>query len=193
MTKAALVAVAASAALATSAEAGVVTRSATDCGDPELSQPFTRWLDSSYYKLVDDFETGAGGWTLTGGARVVDGNAPQREGARSLLLPAGSTATTPPVCVGLDEPTLRYFSRQGSGLVAPLTVTVQVQLSLGAWVTLPVGTDAGGAWGPSPVHPVVANLLTLSRSDKTAIRFKFAPAGGSWQIDDVFVDPRNRA
>ena len=32
--------------------------------------------------------------------------------AQSLLLPAGSSATTPPVCVGLDEPTLRYFAAQ---------------------------------------------------------------------------------
>ena len=94
----------------------MLTKSATDCGTPELSQPFKPWLDYSLYKLVDGgtFEDGADGWTLTGGARVVDGNAKQKVSgagdARSLSLPAGSSATTPPVCVGLDEPTLRYFA-----------------------------------------------------------------------------------
>ena len=51
--------------------------------------------------------------------------------SKSLLLPAGSSATTPPVCVGLNEPTLRYFARKNSGLLSTLTVSVQVQLELG--------------------------------------------------------------
>ncbi len=37
----------------------------------------------------------------------------------------------------------------------------------------------------------MANLLPLLPPDMTAVRFKFAPLlGGSWQIDDVYVDPR---
>ena len=135
---------------------------------------------------------------LSGGARVVDGNATQHVGgagdSRSLLLPAGSAATTPPVCVGLNEPTMRYFARKNSGLLSTMAVSVQVQLQLGVWVTLPIGVDLGGAWHPSLPSLVVANLLPLLPPDMTAVRFKFAPLlGGSWQIDDVYVDPRNRA
>ncbi len=38
---------------------------------------------------------------------------------------------------------------------------------------------------------MIANLLPLFPPDMTAVRFKFAPLlGGSWQIDDVYVDPR---
>jgi hypothetical protein len=187
----------ATAALAAPANAGVVTRSATDCEVPVVSQPFKPWLDHSYYKPVagGDFEAGTDGWVLTGGAKVVDGNAAQQVGgagdADSLLLPAGSSATTPPVCVGLNEPTLRYFARKNSGLLSTLTVSVQVQLQLGLWVTLPIGADLGGAWHPSLPSLVVANLLPLLPPDMTAVRFKFAPLlGGSWQIDDVYVDPR---
>jgi hypothetical protein len=198
MTRGALVLVAAlttSATVAGTAEAGVLTKSATGCGEPVLSQPFKPWADNAYYKLVDDFESGSDGWTLTGGAAVVAGNASQRVGgaadAKSLQLPAGSTATSPPVCVGLDEPTMRYFARKNSGLLSTLTVSVQVQLELGLWVTLPVGVDLGGAWHPSLTNLVVANLLPLFPPDQTAVRFKFAPLlGGSWQIDDVYVDPR---
>jgi hypothetical protein len=202
MTRAALgacAAFAATAALASPAHAGVLTTSATDCGDPPLTQPFKRWLDYSQYKLVDHgtFEDGTEGWNLTGGARVVNGTATQRvsgDGSKSLLLPAGATATTPPVCVGLNEPTLRYFARKNSGLLSTLTVSVQVQLELGGtWVTLPVGVDLGGPWHPSLPHLVLANLLPLLPPDMTAVRFKFAPIlGGEWQIDDVYVDPRGK-
>lgn len=200
MTRAAITLAAAittTAAVAAPAQAGILTRSATDCGDPALSQPFKPWLDSSYYKQVSNggFETGAEGWALTGGAKIVAGNATQKVGGasddQSLLLPAGSSATTPPVCVGLNEPTMRYFAKKNSGLLSVLTVSVQVQLQLGVWVTLPIGVDLGGAWHPSLPSLVVANLLPLLPPDMTAVRFKFAPLlGGSWQIDDVYVDPR---
>jgi hypothetical protein len=193
----AITAIAAAAALAAPAQAGVLTKSATDCGNPELTQPFARWLDNSHYKLVAGgaFEDGTAGWTLTGGARVVDGNASQKvngaSDSRSLSLPAGSSATTPPVCVGLDEPTLRYFAKSTS-LLRTLTVSVQVQLELGVWVTLPIGVDLGGAWHPSLPTLVVANLLPLFPPDMTAVRFTFRPLLGSFNVDDVFVDPRAR-
>ncbi|MDA0162887.1 hypothetical protein OM076_21620 [Solirubrobacter ginsenosidimutans] len=190
-------AIATTAALAAPAHAGVLTKSATGCDDPVLSQPFKAWLDNSSYKPVQNgnFEAGDAGWTLTGGAKVVDGNASQHVGgaadSRSLLLPAGSSATSAPVCVGLNEPTLRYFARKNSGLLSTLLVQVQVQLELGVWVTLPVGVDLGGAWHPSLPSLVVANLLPLLPPDMTAVRFKFSPLlGGAWQIDDVYVDPR---
>ena len=200
MTRAALTfaaAIGAAAAIASPAHAGVLTKSATGCADPVLSQPFKPWLDSSFYKPVEngDFEAGDAGWTLTGGAEVVGGNASQHVGgaadSHSLLLPAGSSATSPPVCVGLNEPTLRYFARRNSGLLSTLLVQVQVQLELGVWVTLPVGVDLGGSWHPSLPSLVVANLLPLLPPDMTAVRFKFSPLlGGAWQIDDAYVDPR---
>ena len=188
--------VAASAALSAPAQAGVLTRSATGCDTPELSQAFKPWADPSAYKLVDggDFENGTDGWVLSGGAKVVGGDATSRIGDSgengSLLLPAGSSVTTPPVCVGLSEPTLRFFARKNSGLLSTMTVWVMVQTSVGMWVTLPIGADLGGAWHPSLPMLVVANLLPLLPPDQTAVKFRFAPIlGGSWQVDDVYVDP----
>jgi len=194
---AAFAAIAASCALATPAHAGVLTTSAKDCPDPELTQPFAPWLDPAHYQLVDSFEDGAGGWTLTGGAKVVAGNEPSHVNAPgdsySLSLPAGATATSPPVCVGLEEPTLRYFARKDSGLLSTMAVSVMVQTSLGVWVTVPIGVDLGGSWHPSLPNLVIANLLPLLPPDRTAVRFKFAPLlGGSWQVDDVYVDPVHR-
>jgi hypothetical protein len=197
---AALAMVAASAALTAPAQAGILTKSATDCGTPQISQAFKPWSDPSSYKLVGggDFENGSDGWVLSGGAKIVAGDATAKIGgagdAKSLSLPAGSSATTPPVCVGLAEPSLRFFARKNSGLLSTLVVSVQVQTSLGIWVTLPIGVDLGGAWQPSLPMLVVANLLPLLPPDQTAVKFHFTPIlGGSWQVDDVYVDPMHRA
>jgi hypothetical protein len=183
-------------AFAAPAHAGILTTSATDCNDGALTQPFARYGDNASYKTVGTFEAGTAGWTLTGGAKVVAGNETAYVNAsrdsHSLSLPVGSTATTPPVCVGLAEPTLRFFAKRDSGLLSSVVVTVQVQTSLGVWVPLPLGVDLSGAWQPSGKMLILANLLPLLPPDRTAVRFTFAPLLGSYQIDDVFVDPLHR-
>src|SRR4051812_12239340 len=131
---AALAGLVATAALAAPAHAGVLTTTAADCGDPLVTQPFTPWKDTNHYKLADagDFEGGTPGWTLTGGAKVVGGDATSLIGSASddssLSLPAGSSATSPAVCVGMDEPTMRFFARGTSGV---LGVSVIAKLQLG--------------------------------------------------------------
>src|SRR5690242_5282337 len=115
-------AVVATCAFAAPAHAGVLTTTATNCDDSALTQPFARYGDRASYKSVGSFEGGTGGWVLNGGAKVVAGNESAYVGgagdAKSLLLPSGASATTPEVCVGLDEPTLRFFTRKNSGLLS---------------------------------------------------------------------------
>jgi hypothetical protein len=191
----------ASAAFASTASAGLITASAESCNDGALTQPFQRWGDRAYYKLVGggSFESGATGWTLSGGAKVVSGNETFKVGgsthSRSLSLPAGSRATTPFVCVGAHEPTVRLFARRQSGLLTSLLVEVQLQTSLGlsAWLPVLPGDLGGSSWHPTVAMPVLVNLLTLSTVDRTPVRFRFSPLLlGSWQIDDVYVDPMMR-
>jgi hypothetical protein len=188
----------ASAAFASTASAGLITASAESCDDGALTQPFQRWGDGANYKLVGggSFEDGGAGWQLSGGARVVSGNESFKVGgsthSRSLSLPRGSRATTPFVCVGAHEPTLRLFARRQSGLLTSLLVEVQLQTSLGlsAWLPVLPGDIGGGSWHPTVAMPVLVNLLTLSTVDRTPVRFRFTPLLlGSWQIDDVYVDP----
>ena len=195
---AAAIATIASAAFASTANAGLVTASAQSCDDPQLEQPFTRWGDYASYKPLGDggFEAGAQGWTLSGGAKVVTGNESYKVGgagdSRSLVLPSGSRAISPFTCVGLNEPTLRLFAKRNSLLSTTLLVEMQVQTSLGLSLWLPVlpGDAGGGSWHPTLPNPLVANLLTLSATDRTPVRFRFSPLLlGSWQIDDVYVDP----
>jgi len=125
-------------ATAGTAHAGVLVTSAQDCTAAVLSSPFAPWGDRASYAQVSNggLEHGTTGWTLSGGARVVGGNEPwkvagARDGA-SLELPAGSSAISPPMCVGIEHPTVRFFARKNSGLLSTLVVTARVHLSLGS-------------------------------------------------------------
>jgi hypothetical protein len=196
---AAITAVAVTGAVAAPANAGILTASATDCGDETLTQPFAQFGDRANYKLVagGSFETGTAGWTLQRGAKIVSGNEPWKVGGsshgRSLVLPAGSSAISQVACVGLAEPTLRFFvKKNGAPLlgISTLAVSVYVKTSLGLTVPLPVGVVlANGQWKPSPQMLIVANLLPLLPGDRTPVAFQFTPLLGDWQIDDVYVDP----
>lgn len=193
---AAIAAVAATGALAAPASAGILTASATDCDDGALTKPFAPWGDNANYKLVKGgaLEGTPDGWTLSGKARVVSGNEPWKVGgshhSRSLLLPAGSSAVTAPVCVGLGEPTLRFFAKKNRGLLSSLAVSVYVKTSLGLTVPLPLGVVLGNSrWKATPPMLILANLLPLLPGDRTPVAFQFTPLLGEWQIDDVYVDP----
>jgi hypothetical protein len=183
-------------AIAAPASAGILTAPAKDCGDESLSQPFSGFGDNSKYKLVQggSFEGSLQDWTLMGGAKVVSGNEPWKVGGsahgKSLSLPAGSSVITPAACVGLAEPTLRFFAKKNSGLLTTLAVSVYVKTSLGLVVPVPVGIVlANGQWKATPKMLIVANLLPLLPGDRTPVAFQFTPLLGSWQIDDVYVDP----
>jgi hypothetical protein len=159
------------------------------CPEQPLDRTFLPWLDPASYQAAPDsgFELG-GSWTLAGGASVVAGNQPVLPGANSLDLPAGSSATTAPICVTVAHPTIRFFARNTGSALAPLVVTVKFKTLLGLPFELPVGTVLGGEqWQPTPPLPLVGNLL----SDE--VRFTFTPAPGrAWQVVDVYVDPYSK-
>jgi len=162
-----------------------------------LTNPFQPWLDPASYALVPDggFEEGGAGWQLSGGARTVAGNEPWNtsgSGTTALSLPAGASAVSPPFCIGLLDPTTRLFARN-SGLLGLGTVVVTADVdAAGTNLTLPVGVIvAGSRWQPSLPLPLLVNALSpLGDGDGTATaRLRFTALGGSWQLDDVYVDP----
>jgi hypothetical protein len=184
-------------AAAAPANAGLLVASAQDCDAQASSQVFLRWLDPMRYVPAPggDAESAAG-WKLEDGARVVGGNEPWKVGGSgddsSLLLPRGSQATTGVMCVGIEHPTLRFFARRTSGwLLDSLKVEVLFEGAGGRVDSLPVGVVlAGGSWQPTLPFPVLASLLPLLPGEQTPVAFRFTPVGGgSWQIDDVYVDP----
>jgi hypothetical protein len=196
---AATTAVATAAVFAAPASAGILTASATDCGDETLTKPFALFGDQANYKRVagGNFEAANADWTLSRGAKIVTGNEPWKVGGakdgKSLVLPAGSSAISPTSCVGLAEPTMRFFVKKNRAPllgISTLAVSVHVKTSLGLVVPVPIGVVLGnGQWKPSPRMLIVANLLPLLPGDRTPVAFQFTPLLGDWQIDDVYVDP----
>jgi hypothetical protein len=164
---------------------------AAGCPEQPAAQTFKPWLDPAWYVLAPggDVEGGGEEWTLSGGAAVADGNEPFLAGEQSLTLPAGASATTAPMCVGIEHPTLRLFARNTGDPASLLAVSVVFRDILGFRHSLPVGAvAAGSSWAPTPIMPVVVNLLALLGDQD--VSFRFAPVGGGeWAIDDVYVDP----
>jgi hypothetical protein len=181
--------------------AGVLVASAPSCAQADSAQVFRPWLDLANYQPAPDgaFEAGAKGWTLDD-ATTVAGNEPWKVGGTdddtSLRVPAGGSATTPAFCVGLEHPTARFFAKRvGGSLLSTLRVDVRFETSLGATLELPIGVVAlnGGSWQPSLPMLFVANLLPLLPGDHTPVQLRFVPqGGGSWLVDDVYVDPFKR-
>jgi hypothetical protein len=197
----ALVAAVGTGIAAAPASAGLLVKTATDCDQAALSNPFTRWGDTANYFLAPggDFDTTPAGWGLTSGTRVVADNEPWNvsgNGTGALHIPAGASATTPTICVGLDHPTIRFFARRTSGLplLASLAVSVQAETSLGLTVTVPVNAVllSNSSWAPTQRMLLVANLLPLLPGDLTPVRLRFTSLLGDFRIDDVYVDPMMR-
>ena len=167
------------------------------------SPVFRRWGDPIPYALSPggNFETGAAGWKLTGGARVVAGNESFNVGGpgqtHSLSLPAGSTATSPPMCIGAFSGGMRFFTSNTGKASSRLRVQVIYGGGAGALLgtlgaTLGI-SDAGtltstGAWQTPANIPMLGGMAPLLTSD---VQFRFTPLdnGGDWRVDDVYLDP----
>ncbi|HET6869596.1 MAG TPA: hypothetical protein VFH80_27030 [Solirubrobacteraceae bacterium] len=169
------------------------------CDSAALTQPFTGFGDSNYYKLVPggDFEGSLSGWTLTGGATRVAGSeqfgATGVVGKSSMYLPAGASVQSPYTCVDAAYPMFRLFGRN-NGLLSIVAVSIVYREPLVGPVAVPVGTIAlTGSWAPSArmltlsaVQGIV-NALLIGKTPQVALRF--TAVTGSSQIDDVFIDP----
>jgi len=166
------------------------------------AQPvFSPWGDQHNYVLAPDggFEAGAAGWHLNQGAAVVEGNETYHlngvSDSKSLSLPSGSSAVSPPVCMAIDTPSFKLVARNGGDPSAELRVEAVYKL-LGLVRTKTVSNlRAGPTWAPTQS---VSTVLTLSTVVGTlipsAIEIRLTPvqAGGQWQVDDLYVDPFRR-
>ena len=171
---------------ASSVEAGL----GIACPDP-TTQAFRAWSDYAQYAQVPDggFEAGASGWKLAGGAKVVAGNEPfylRSTGDRwSLSMPAGSTATSPPMCISLLSSKMRFVAGGSKG-------SVKVQVLYRGLLSSTLGILDGGTvgssgeWAPSPAVSMLGGVLPLLTQ---SVQFQFVATSGSIRVDDVFLDP----
>jgi hypothetical protein len=155
------------------------------------STPFTAWKDYANYVFAPDggFESGGSGWTLSGG-RAVAGNESfyvhSKTDKTSLSLPAGASATSPPMCISLFSSKMRFVARGDSGSSVKVQIVYRGLLSSVLGI-LDGGTySAGGSWKPSPQIGMLGGLLPLLTS---SVSFRFTAVGGAVGMDDVYLDP----
>jgi hypothetical protein len=164
------------------------------CPGQTFSQPFEALKDSNYYTLVEgsEFDEGAAGWELSGGAQIAA--AADSASGSALDLPSGAEAVSPPVCVTLLYPTARVFVQNvnGSGGV---TVSVAYAGTKTEEKPKSVGQVHGerSEWtlsNPFNVQPQIAGKVEEVRQ----VRFHFAAGGkgNDYRLQGLYVDPRMR-
>jgi hypothetical protein len=165
------------------------------CVDPPLTQPFLWARDRNWYTLVlgqaPDSFSGAG-WTLSGGARVVDAELRDGQTGSVLDLPSGARAVSPAICVTSHDPAARAIVRNVVGAQG-----IQFYISYAGKRTWPKPQKTGqfhgrhGGWTPS----TRINLLPSHKSGWQIARFEFVGGGkrSDFQVYDFYVDPRMKA
>ena len=170
------------------------------CGYTAFEQPFQNWGDSDYYLLAPSgsFEAGAPDWTLSGGAAVGSPGSPivPASSGYALALPAGSSATTPPICVDSGSPYSRMFAyttvrnfKQKSTLKVDLIYTD----NSGRLTTKQVGVLPEEPYWDATQQLTLPKPVTIrpDANGSLSVRYRFTPLySTAWKIDDLYVDPR---
>ena len=189
---------------ASAKEAHTTSESRATCVAPLIEQPFLSFDDERDYVLAPggSFEDSSpAGWSLEGGAVVAAGNEPFNlrglSDNNSLVLPAGASATSPTMCVDLNWPTLRFVASQTGEKDAELEVEV----------LYPEADEKHATWHGAKKFKAKRKdgwrltedvKLSPDRGGKfaggrpVALRFTNTSDQGSWQIDNVYIDPRCR-
>ena len=182
---------AAAALLAVPTAASAEEAAPAGCPDIPTTQAFAAWGDLSDYFMAPggDVEDGADTWSLSGGAAAVEGNEPFGAGSRSLLLPAGGSATTAAMCVGVEHRSMRFFARGPSSGVLRVEAVYEKRTSKEKAVHVAT-VSTSSDWAPTDVLPMIVNEHAGDYGNALPVALRFSAVGtGSWQIDDVLVDP----
>lgn len=166
----------------------------TNCTEPAVSQPFLSFGDSSWYSLApgesyDQFT--AAGWTLSNGAYI--GSSTLQDGTTGsvLVLPNGSQAVSPPLCVDNSYPYLKAMLQAVHG--GSVTFSISYMTTTGTYGSL--RTDNAqtptGAWklsselglGSGPYTGWNYAILTITGGGGKL-------AGAASSLYNLYFDPR---
>ncbi len=154
-------------------------------------EPFAPWSDYANYAFSPNggFESGTTGWTMSG-AKVAPGNESfyiHGSGDKySLSIPAGASATSPPMCISLLSGKMRFVARGDTGAKVKVQIVYRGLLSSVLGI-LDGGTySVGKNWAPSPEVGMLGGVLPLLTS---SVSFRFTASGGAVAVDDAYLDP----
>ena len=179
---------------------------AASCATRTLTSPFSRFGDTNQYFLAPSgaFESGAPGWALSNAATTSGNDSYYLNSStdKSSLKLTGS-ATSPAFCITRDDPLLRFAAKTvttagSNGNYSQLNVSVIVRNATGSQGSYFLGAIApkgNGAWFLQPqMHYGSLFDSYLFGADGTGtatmqIQFTVAGQGGTWYLDDLYVDP----
>lgn len=187
-----IVVAAAALAAAVVAPTGGAARTALTCNG--TGYPFAQFGDAnSYFGFADNgFENGTTGWKVSG-AYVAPGNEPwdvNGDGSSSLAIGPGGSAASPLVCAALNAPHWRMFARS-DGANGQLHAQVVFYGLLGnvTGILNFASFDPSGYASWSPTSFIPSGLALPLATWFAQLRLTSTATSGSWQVDDVFVDP----
>jgi hypothetical protein len=159
------------------------------------SYPFKPWGDLDAYCAFPNlgFESGKTAWTLTGSTAIASANEPWHvsgAGTHALQLGPGATALSSRLPVSLLDPWIRAFAHS-VGANGPLRVQVLFRGLTGNLTgVLNVGSLSAGSYSSwQPTQRVLSTLALPLLTTSAQVRFTSTATSGSWQIDDVYLDP----
>jgi hypothetical protein len=188
------------AAVATAAVFAPVA-SAASCPSQTLTTPFGGLGDWNNYYLAPGGSFESSAWS---GGSLVNGSEPFKLHSLfdSHALQINGQATSPSFCITRDDPSLRFVARStqipgSNGNYSQLNVSVSVTNSNGSAGNFFLGvvTPHGNGWFVTPrmeYGSMFDSWLFGTDGTGTAqmqIVLTVAGQGGSWTVDDVYVDP----
>lgn len=210
------------AVLALGVAAAAPAAASAACVQAPTTKAFSKVGDNADYSVAPggDFESGAAGWTLAGGAKVVSGNetlgftkGPILKGSKSLSMPVGSTATSPEFCVDETHPYFRFMAKPASSMAGYKAIVIYRDGNGGVktsqFTSSQEITWGEGNWSASAVSPLAANI-PLNAGATASVQLRFESTGnpvavgigfwgrftggdvGATNIDSVLVDPYRR-
>ncbi len=175
------------------ASAGLLGPLLPSCG--AQTHPFSPWADPDAYCAFPNlgFESGTTGWTLVGKDAVVRSNEPWHvsgPGSHALQLGPGGTALSSPLPISLIDPWIRFFAHS-SGANGSLHVQVLFRGPLGNLTgLLNVGSLAPAGFSSwQPTQRVLSALAVPLGTTSAQVLLVSGASAGSWQVDDVYLDP----
>jgi hypothetical protein len=159
------------------------------------SYPFEPWSDPDAYCAFPNlgFESGTTGWTLTGKASIASANEPWHvsgAGTHALQLGPGATALSSRLPVNLLDPWIRTFAHS---VRANGSLRVQVLfhgLTGNLTGVLNIGSLSPGTYSSwQPTQRVLSTLALPLLTTSAQVLLTSTATSGSWQVDDVYLDP----
>jgi hypothetical protein len=182
------------------ASTGVAAAAA--CPHSSTTAPFSQFGDHSRYFVVPggNFEGSSlgAGWSASG-ASLTPGNEPfhvlDASDHQSLTIQPGGSVTTAFGCIDAAMPEFRFFAHQAAA-GSQLNVDVIVKMPVGT-LDVPLASLADGSmanWGPTAkIFAPRGMVMAPGTIVQGALKFSVAGNSGSWQIDDILVDPYRSA